>query len=573
MHHFLAQVAATLPTRKIAVAVTIICCSYSGISLAQTQASPDAGSLLRQTEQQAPHLPALPQQQAPQMLEDKGMKVLVTSFSVEGSTRFPEERLTALLDDLKGTKLGFAQLQSAADRVAAFYRRNGLHASAFLPEQTMEGGVVHIRVVEGRLESLKVSRGNANTRPVPVDLITHMLSVGQTPGQIIDTRALERSTLIANDVPGVRVSSVLAGGAAPGTSDIIATVDARPLVAGVVSADNEDPRATGAEKLATNIGIADPFGFGDQALVNLSSSQGKQYANAAYSIPIGDSGLRGGVDTSYMKYRLLDEFAASGGRGLSATFGFNTSYPLLRSATRDLYVTADFEHRHLVNDSDAGNLSNKIDSSLNVGLNVDANDTWGGGGAMLAGLAIIDGKLALGADRADLAADAAGLHREGNFVKLTGNFARLQRLSETGSLWLSANGQYASKNLDSSEQFSLGGPNGVRAYPVLEASGDEGMIATLEYRRHLSDAFEVDVFYDFGHIVREREPLLTSAPPNSFSLQGVGTGVQWNIKNWVLLHGLVATRIGVNPAANPNGTDSDGTKRRPQFWLLASVPF
>jgi len=548
-------------------------CFLVGIAAAQAQTAPDAGSLLRESQQQAPRLPTLPQTEAPKMLADSGAKTLVKSFKVEGSTRFSAEQFAALLADLAGKQLGFAQLQLAADRVAALYRTNGLHATAFLPEQTLQDGQVLIRVVEGHFESLKVQPGSNNRRPVPSDLVTHMLASGQTPGQIIDTRALERMTLIANDVPGVKVSSVLAGGAAPGTSDIIATLDSRPLLSGAFSADNEDPRATGAAKIGANVGIADLTGIGDQALLDLNATEGKKYGSAGYSIPLGDSGLRGGVSTSYMKYRLLDEFAASGGRGLAATFGFNTSFPVIRSATRDLYLTADFEHRHLVNDTDAGNLSNKTDSALNVGLNGDANDTRGGGGAMLGGLSVTGGKLDLGGDSADLAADAAGLHREGTYAKVTGNLARLQRLSDAGSLWLSANGQFASKNLDSSEQFSLGGPNGVRAYPVLEASGDEGMIATAEYRRHLSDALELDAFYDFGHIVRERDPLPTSAAPNSYSLQGVGTGLQWNVKNWVLLHGLIAERIGNNPAANPNGSDSDGTKRRPQFWLLATVPF
>jgi len=507
------------------------------------------------------------------MLEDSGTKVLVKDFVVEGSTAFTRERFAKLFADLTSKSLGFAQLQSAADRVAALYRANGLHATAFLPEQALDSGIVRITVVEGHLESLKVEPGRGNSRAVPSDLVTHMLAMGQTPGQIIDTRVLERMTLIANDVPGVRVSSVLSGGNAPGTSDIIATVDSRPLISGVVSADNEDPRATGAGKLSANVGIADPSGIGDQALINLNATQGKHYANAAYSLPLNDRGLRAGVDGSYMNYKLLDGFAASGGRGQSVTFGFNTSYPIIRSAIRDLYVTASFDRRHLINDANAGNLSDKNDSEVNLGINGDANDTLGGGGAMLAGLALTGGKLALGGDPSDLAADAAGPHREGTYAKLTGNLARLQKLTDTGSLWLSANGQYSSKNLDSSEQFSLGGPNGVRAYPVLEASGDEGLLATLEYRHHVSDAVELDAFYDYGHIVREREVQPASSSPNSYALQGAGIGGQWNLHNWVLLHALIATRIGTNPAANPNGTDSDGTKRRPQFWLLASVPF
>ncbi len=537
------------------------------------QVAPDAGSLLRQSEQKTPKLPTLPTVETPKLLQDTGITVLVKHFEVQGSSRFPDERFTALLSDLVGKELGFAQLQAAADRVAALYRSNGLHATAILPEQTLKDGIVHITVIEGRLGALKVEPDPSNQRGIPIGLLTNILGEGQSPGQMIDTRQLERATLIANDVPGARVSSVLTAGATPGQTDIVATVDSRPLFSGVVSADNEDPRATGAGKVGINIGLADPAGIGDQAQLLANATQGKQFANATYGVPLGDSGLRGGVDGSYMKYRLLDAFAATGGRGFSFTYGANLSYPLLRSANRDLYVGLDFEHRHLVNDSDAGNLSNKTDSSLSASLNGDSNDALGGGGAMLETLVLSGGRLNLDANPTDLADDAEGPRRDGSYAKLTGTLGRLQRVSALGALWVSASGQYASKNLDSSEQFSLGGPNGVRAYPVLEASGDEGVIATAEYRHHLSEALQLSAFYDFGHIVRERNPQPSAAQPNSYSLQGVGVGLEWNIRQRATLHAMAATRIGHNPAAGPNGDDSDGTKRRPQLWALIDVPF
>jgi hemolysin activation/secretion protein len=50
------------------------------------------------------------------------------------------------------------------------------------------------------------------------------------------------------------------------------------------------------------------------------------------------------------------------------------------------------------------------------------------------------------------------------------------------TLYASFSGQRASKNLDSSEEFFLGGPNGVRAYPQGEGAGDEGWLSRLELR-------------------------------------------------------------------------------------------
>ena len=50
------------------------------------------------------------------------------------------------------------------------------------------------------------------------------------------------------------------------------------------------------------------------------------------------------------------------------------------------------------------------------------------------------------------------------------------------NLHVNFHSQLASKDLDGSEQFVLGGANGVRAYPQGEASGDSGYQATAELR-------------------------------------------------------------------------------------------
>lgn len=58
----------------------------------------------------------------------------------------------------------------------------------------------------------------------------------------------------------------------------------------------------------------------------------------------------------------------------------------------------------------------------------------------------------------------------------------LQAFNQGWSLYANLEAQSADKNLDSSEKFFLGGAQGVRAYPLGEAAGDEGAMATLELR-------------------------------------------------------------------------------------------
>ncbi|MFV3075305.1 hypothetical protein [Niveispirillum fermenti] len=93
-------------------------------------------------------------------------------------------------------------------------------------------------------------------------------------------------------------------------------------------------------------------------------------------------------------------------------------------------------------------------------------------------------------------------------------------------------GQWSSTNLDSSEQFPLGGPAGVPADPVSEGSGDSRLPANLELHRPVTEGMArgLDLFgvIDAGYV----------------------------------LDGGLALRL------NPDGSTSD-----PRVWFTATAPF
>lgn len=67
------------------------------------------------------------------------------------------------------------------------------------------------------------------------------------------------------------------------------------------------------------------------------------------------------------------------------------------------------------------------------------------------------------------------------------------------NLHINLHSQLASKDLDGSEQFSLGGADGIRAYPQGEASGSSGYQATAELRYATSIAnLSLATFIDWG---------------------------------------------------------------------------
>ncbi|MCD8565793.1 MAG: hypothetical protein LRY53_09230 [Burkholderiaceae bacterium] len=152
-------------------------------------------------------------------------------------------------------------------------------------------------------------------------------------------------------------------------------------------------------------------------------------------------------------------------------------------------------------------------------------------------------------------------------------------MTDSTSLWLSFSGQWASQNLDSSQKFSLGGPQGVRAYPVYEGTGDQGWLGTVEARWDFYQGAQASVFYDIGWIQQNKslghfqnvaEQLLG---PNTYYLKGFGAGISYNYNNRVSMKFTVASRIGSNPRADRlTGADGDGTNDRTRFWFNVVVP-
>ena len=85
------------------------------------QSAPDAGSLLREAEKQAPRLPqpapqAVPQ--APLVPDASALRVQVKAFRISGNTLIAEPELQAVLAPWVGKESTFAELQQAANAVA-----------------------------------------------------------------------------------------------------------------------------------------------------------------------------------------------------------------------------------------------------------------------------------------------------------------------------------------------------------------------------------------------------------------------------------------------------------------------
>jgi hemolysin activation/secretion protein len=208
-----------------------------------------------------------------------------------------------------------------------------------------------------------------------------------------------------------------------------------------------------------------------------------------------------------------------------------------------------------------------------LGLSGNLFDKLGGGGANSASLTYSSSQLDLGGSP-NQAADAASTQTNGAFSKLRYSASRQQVITDDVSFFAALSGQWASKNLDSSEKFYLGGSNGVRAYPSSEAGGAQGQLINLELRYRLPQGLNLAAFYDAGQIMVNADNRFAGAPAlNDVILKGTGLSLTWQSSSGLNLKGTWARRIGDNPNPTLAGNDQDGSLVSNRLWLNASVPF
>lgn len=544
---------------------------------ASGQTPPDAGSLQQQFERDRalplpPRAPlAFPAESAPLQLVD-GVTVTVKAFRFSGSTLLDASRLQAVVASYLNRPIGFAELQKASRAVAQAYRDAGWVVRTMLPAQDIADGTVTIQVVEARLGKIE-----ANGRPparVALDQITALFDAQRKPGQPLNGDALDRALLLANDLPGVLVSGNLREGSGEQETDLVLNTEDRPLLQGQVTVDNTGSRSTGSDRVLGSVSLNSPLKLGDLVGVDAIHSSGSDYLRVADSLPVGDLGWRVGVNASALRYRLVTaDFSALQAHGNSQTVGLESSYPIVRARTANLYLGANLDHKVFNNESD-GAVSTRYQSDAgSLGLNGNLYDELAGGGANTASLTFSDGRLDLNGSP-NAAADAATTRTGGAFAKLRYAIGRTQTLTESVSFYANLSGQLADRNLDSSEKFYLGGASGVRAFPADEGGGSEGSLLTLELREHLPRGFSTTEFYDAGRVVVDRDHDFSSAPRlNSYRLSGAGLALAWRSSSGLQLQATWAHRLHSNPDPTATGNDQDGSLALNRLWLTATLAF
>lgn len=539
----------------------------TGLALAVpafAQQAPDAGRTLRQL-QAGPLVPSAEGRAVlnmPQpiraLVEPGGTKIGVSNFIFEGNKNIASAELLRVLSEIlalsepSGTEaaifprqLDMSELARMALEVEQYYRVSGFpFARGYIPEQQVAGGQVRIAIIEGVYDAVRAESKVPGWRDAGQKWLSKI-----APGRVIRKADLERAALLLQDLPGVSSAFTAEPGTVAGTASVDVDLQRKSSYDGEGGLTNHGSRYSGEWHAHLRANFNSPFMMGDQVAISALHSDHKMWQAAVnYSAPLGFDGLRGQAAYSDTRYDLTKGFEGNSGNAKVASAGM--TYPVVRSSTANLRVSATLQEKKLFN-SRANGASTETYSvnSLPLSLAFDQRDELGAGGITY-GMATLT--------RGDLKKEDA--IRQGRFQKINLDVSRIQRITPKFGLYGRFASQWANKNLDSAEGMGLGGASGVRAYPSGEAYGDEGWLAQIELRYSVGE-YAPYAFYDHGRVKVNAEPGLISSPSPDQERAGAGFGLRYERKQWRLDAAIAWRTQGGAP------TSAQGSDPKPRAWV------
>ena len=470
----------------------------------------------------------------------------------------------------------YEDLVNATGAVTRFLQRElGLYLGyAFLPEQDAKSGVIRIAVLEGRLDEVVLNW--PDKMPVRREVVEAYLA-RLKPGEILRVRDVERVVFLVNDLRGITARFEVKSGRVPGTASLVVTPTAEDRFAGRVELDTLGSRYSGITRLGVLGTVSSPTGSGDGLVLNVLSStnSGLVFALAGYTLPVGSDGLKVGASVSAVQYKLGEELEDTRLKGDAATVTAYALYPVVRSRNLNVFGLVSVDVKDFTDEAQGIPKKKKI-TDLQMSVSGDLRDDYLSGGVNTYELVLLHGKL-------DLPGQVGTTDNPPSYTFARLNVTRLQNLIENRLLLYAAlRSQLAFNNLDSVEQFQVGGPDRVRAFAPGEGTGDEGLVMTLELRflppeswfGRISRELVFSAFIDAGTVRARHDPSAAQAAAisnnttfvNTRSLSGWGVGAIWDRPRDFALRAYLSWPISGEAINDP-------VEKKPRLYLTASKSF
>ncbi|MGU3525353.1 ShlB/FhaC/HecB family hemolysin secretion/activation protein [Enterobacteriaceae bacterium C23F] len=428
--------------------------------------------LLQQNQQQRESLeratplarPAAPTRPA----SPSGPCFIIHHILLDGATLIDERQQQKMVQPWQGQCLDMARINELTNNVSDWYISRGYITSrAFLTEQDLRSGELHLAILEGKLENIRME--GAPGREL------NMAFPGLR-GKILNLRDIEQGMEQINRTRTTPVQIEILPGEKQGWSVVNLTATPEFPLSASVSFDNSGQKSTGVGQINGGLTGNNLLGLADSWFVSggrssaFSHSKDAQNFAAGVSVPYGYSLL----DYSYSWNNYLSTIDNNGylwrSSGDTETHRVNLSHVLFRNGDIKTGVSVGLSHRinrNYLDDVLLQSSSRKL-TSLLFGLNHTQK--------MFGGVATFNPTFSRGMPWFDAESDGNknGELPKAQFRKWSLN-ASFQRPVAENLWWLaSAYGQWTPDRLYGSERMTIGGESSVRGFKEQSISGDNG---------------------------------------------------------------------------------------------------
>lgn len=448
------------------------------------------------------------------------LPVVVKSIQLIGDlpVEISVEQVSAILTKPKSiTRM--SELNNLAKQIEEMVRAKGYPLfRVIVPDQEIFNGRIRLLAYNGKIDKLV----NITGSPKRIDkqlLQSYFEDLIKTGG--FKRLDFERTMLLINDLPGIKARLVLNPGREPGLVDAdLEVVEGAPARWNVI-VDNYGSSSTGKGRITAIGKFDDLTGVGDRFTALANATTQNLYAGMLdYRRPIGISGLVGGLNVLASNYLASANGASLPSQGHSESYEASLTYPLILYFGKNLYADVSYASRNFY--TSVSGMQAQIEN-LQVGkggLRGGFTDGLINGASTFANFYYYSGTVYPHQGYASTAPSA--------YQKYTFGLARAQNFPAGFNLLLNWSGQRSPNLLDSSEQFALGGMNGVRAYGPQTLFANQANLFTAELAKDLATAGDYGVirssiFYDQGNDISD--PIYGSGMLR-------GAGISMSLQKW-----------------------------------------
>jgi hemolysin activation/secretion protein len=455
----------------------------------------------------------------------------ISAYEIVGSSIFPPEKLVELLKEHAGPGKSAEDVESARSKIEKYYHDRGYPTVLVnIPEQSVEGGVVRLEVIESKIRRVRIT-GN---RYFTMEKILKKMP-GIQPGKILYVPEIQEQLSVLNRHPDLKVAPVLMPGKQLGTIDIELKVKDKLPLHGELELNNRDTHSTTDLRLNGLLRYDNLWqkehSLTLQGQTSPRDTEEVQSLSGSYTLPPPWD-----EEQVMALYAIWSDSETAFGEGFQVNgrgkiFGVRDVIPLPAYERWYHNLSLGVDYKDFEEKLAYAEGSEPVETPVTympaiIAYTASLQDD-GGVTHLTSSVNFLLREMA--AERAEF--EDKRFKARANYVYATLGISREQELPYKALLKVSVDGQYADQPLIANEQYTAGGVESVHGYKENEISGDNALrgvaeLVSPDLAEPLSlwaeSKLNLRAFYEYV-AVQSNDPL--PQQDANEDIQGVGAGL------------------------------------------------